>query len=223
MATEMSAQGSSKVGNFLQQSTAGLPNWAWLLVVAVGVAGAIIVPKFFNKGTSSTAPTTSGMDNTNMGLGLAVDPTTGLPYAVEGLQPSGAFAGGGQTATTTTSPTSTAQTTKSATIRTQFSTLDNSQQSGDEYNNDLKRNGVLVATAPGSFDVAKKTIPFGSTIQITGPLVGVPNTGDHFYPTTEGYVNVKDVILGSGGAGSVGPHVSLWPETFTRSRHLRLG
>lgn len=79
---------AGKVGNFLQQSTAGLPNWAWILVIGAGIAAAIIVPRFLNK----SVPASPSGDMS--GLGLAIDPTTGLPYAVEGLVPSGGTVGG---------------------------------------------------------------------------------------------------------------------------------
>lgn len=92
-------EGGSGIKGFLGKDTAGLPNWAWLLVVAGGIAAAYFVPKFL--GGQSTNATDQGatnagtaQSNTN-GIGLAVDPTTGLPYAVEGLSPSGGLAGGG--------------------------------------------------------------------------------------------------------------------------------
>lgn len=88
--------------DFLQDETAGLPNWAWGLVVVAGLGIAVIVPKFFGKsGSTNDTATDNGSSNAS-GIGLAVDPTTGLPYAVEGLVPSGATAGGTSPATTTT-------------------------------------------------------------------------------------------------------------------------
>src|SRR4030095_4419596 len=83
--------GVSGIKGFLTGQTAGLPNWAWLLVIGAGIALAYVVPKFVNKGGTgeSTKPTGAS------GLGLAIDPTTGLPLAVEGLVPSGAMAGNG--------------------------------------------------------------------------------------------------------------------------------
>jgi hypothetical protein len=94
-----------KAGAFLKGSTAGLPNWAWITVVAVGVAAAYFLPKLLgaNSSTASTTPTT-GTDTTS-GIGLAVDPTTGLPYAVSGLVPSGAYAGSGTGSIGQTGPT----------------------------------------------------------------------------------------------------------------------
>lgn len=81
--------------DFLSKDTAGLPNWAWLLIIGAGIAAAYIVPKIFGSitGSGSTTSTDSGTPASN--LGLAVDPSTGLPYAVEGLVPSGAYAGQG--------------------------------------------------------------------------------------------------------------------------------
>jgi LysM repeat protein len=76
---------------FLTGTTAGLPNWAWILVVGGGIAAAYFLPKLLGSSSSSTTTPTTGTDTS--GIGLAVDPTTGLPYAVEGLVPSGAYAG----------------------------------------------------------------------------------------------------------------------------------
>lgn len=80
------------IKGFLQKDTAGMPNWVWLIVVAGGIAAAYFIPKFMGKNSSTD---TSSTDTSGQGLGLAIDPTTGLPYAVEGLVPSGAGAGGG--------------------------------------------------------------------------------------------------------------------------------
>lgn len=93
----------NKFGDILQKDTAGIPNWGWLLIIGAGIVAAYIVPKFLSGGSSSSSsPTTtsktpdqasSDSGTSNSGLGLAIDPTTGLPYAVEGLVPSGGMAG----------------------------------------------------------------------------------------------------------------------------------
>jgi hypothetical protein len=80
------------IGGFFKNNTLGLPNWAWLLVIAAGIGAAIIIPKLIG-GKSGNATTTGTTPDS--GLGLAIDPTTGLPYAVEGLVPAGGTAGGG--------------------------------------------------------------------------------------------------------------------------------
>lgn len=102
------------VKGFLSHNAAGLPVWAWLLVVAAGIGVAYIFPKIFGSSNSPTDQSGnqagSAVGGTS-GLGLAVDPTTGLPYAVEGLVPSGGTAGqptastGQSTGTTATQAT----------------------------------------------------------------------------------------------------------------------
>lgn len=83
------------IGEFFGRDTAGLPNWAWVLIVGAGIAAAYIVPKLLGNatGTSSQDAASTGTGTNASGLGLAIDPTTGLPYAVEGLVPSGGTAG----------------------------------------------------------------------------------------------------------------------------------
>jgi hypothetical protein len=88
----------------MSKDVAGLPTWVWIIVVGAGIAAAYVVPKFLgSKGTGAPATTGTG-DSTGSGLGLAVDPTTGLPYAVEGLVPGGGLAGSGNTTTPVTTP-----------------------------------------------------------------------------------------------------------------------
>lgn len=88
------AGGTKNLGGFLKAQTGPLPNWAWLVVIVGGVAAAYIIPKYLNSGAGSTTSQTGTDTGTpNSGLGLAVDPTTGLPYAVEGLVPSGGVVG----------------------------------------------------------------------------------------------------------------------------------
>lgn len=98
------------IKGFMSANTAGMPNWVWLLVIAGGIGLALAV-KHFTSGKSGNATTTGTTPDS--GLGLAVDPTTGLPYAVEGLvpaggtvgmqPPSGTSSGGGTTDTTKSS------------------------------------------------------------------------------------------------------------------------
>lgn len=83
------------VSGFMKNNTAGMPNWVWLLVIAGGIGLALAV-KYYSSKKSATDTTTTGTDQTS-GIGLAVDPTTGLPYAVEGLVPAGGTVGTGGT------------------------------------------------------------------------------------------------------------------------------
>lgn len=87
---------SSGVGGFFKAQTGPLPNWAWAVVIVGGIGAAYFLPKLFgggNKGTSGQTSTDTGTSDQS-GLGLAIDPTTGLPYAVEGLVPSGGTVAG---------------------------------------------------------------------------------------------------------------------------------
>ncbi len=79
------------IGGFLGKSTAGLPNWAWGAIIVAGIGAAYFLPKFLGQ-QKATDATSTGTDQTS-GLGVAIDPVTGLPYAVEGLVPSGGLAG----------------------------------------------------------------------------------------------------------------------------------
>lgn len=86
--------GGKGIGGFLKGSTGPLPNWAWGVVIVGGIAIAYFLPKFFGgKGTGSQTSSNTGTSDQS-GLGLAIDPTTGLPYAVEGLVPSGGTVAG---------------------------------------------------------------------------------------------------------------------------------
>src|SRR5260221_3223189 len=89
------------IKGFMTNNTAGMPNWVWLLVIAGGIGLALGVKYFYNKKPSST----TGADTS--GLGLAIDPTTGLPYAVEGLVPAGGVAGAPPPPVPTPTPTPT--------------------------------------------------------------------------------------------------------------------
>ena len=100
MSEPTSDSGHKNAGGFLMGETAGVPNWAWILVVAAGIVLAVIVPRVLNKGGGGTATSAPGTSTDNLnsgggssGLGLAIDPTTGLPYAVQGLVPSGGSSG----------------------------------------------------------------------------------------------------------------------------------
>ncbi len=57
------------IKKLLTASTAGLPNWAWILVIGGGIAAAIFVPKLFGGGKSDT----SGTDTTGTDGGTPAD------------------------------------------------------------------------------------------------------------------------------------------------------
>ena len=114
---EHAQHAGSKMGDILQKETAGMPNWAWLAIIAAGIAAAYIVPKFLGSGNSSNSPTnqpdqaSQGNGTNQSGLGLAIDPTTGLPYAVEGLVPSGGISASPNGVNTTSTGTTATQAT----------------------------------------------------------------------------------------------------------------
>lgn len=103
MAEEHAAHG---IKGLLGKDTAGLPNWVWLVVIISGIGVAYILPKLLGSGKSNSSqdqsnnPQDQSGTSQASGLGLAIDPTTGLPYAVEGLVP-----GGGTTGATATQAT----------------------------------------------------------------------------------------------------------------------
>lgn len=90
---------ASGIEKFLKASTANLPNWVWIVVVAGGVAAAVIIPKFLGGGANTTTGTTgtSPTDQTTTnGTGATTD-TGAYAYV-----PSGPTAGQDITALDTT-------------------------------------------------------------------------------------------------------------------------
>lgn len=195
-------KGGSNVGNFLKQSTAGLPNWAWILVVGAGIAAAYFVPKFLGTQTGQANSATSGT-----GLGLAVDPTTGLPYAVEGLVPGGANAGGGNTTTTGTTATTT------TTFQARQKVTD---QNNPAYQFDQNNPGVPIRSAPNIMGTILGYLPFGATITTTGSAItggsnfGISGQGTTlWYPVQGGYVSAYDLIATQAQSSNV--NFVTWP------------
>lgn len=89
------AEDGKGIGGFLKGQTGPLPNWAWGLVIIGGIGLAYFLPKLFGGGRGTTGQTSTDTGTSDQsGLGLAIDPTTGLPYAVEGLVPSGGTVAG---------------------------------------------------------------------------------------------------------------------------------
>lgn len=172
---------------FLEKETAGLPNWAWILVVGAGVGAAYVLPKFFGK-PGNTAQTGTDSGSTN-GIGLAVDPTTGLPYAVEGLVPGGGTAGTGIPGGTTNQPT----------LQQELGLI-RQRGNGSTQNYDKAHTGVPIrSTATGTPQSEIGYAPWGTTIKITGPAVqGSTNMGTNlWYPVTlsngvTGYISAFD-------------------------------
>lgn len=88
------------IKKLLGAQTAGLPNWAWLLIIAGGVAAAVIVPKLF-KGSSDTSSTDTGTSTDG------AIPTAPPSPDTSGYNPFQFGGGGGGTTGTTDTGTST--------------------------------------------------------------------------------------------------------------------
>jgi len=187
----------------LTKETAGIPNWAWVAIVVAGIGATYVLPKLLGKKTNTSTPPTSSSDagaSGGSGLGLAVDPTSGLPYAVEGLVPSGATAGG--------SSSTSVGTTASSGLMSEVGLIRARGNSSLTSSYDTKNSqGIPIRTAP---DAGKGTLgyeAYGSQVNITGPAVtgayNLPNdkNGNHgtnlWYPVMAangqtGYVSAYD-------------------------------
>lgn len=86
------------IKKLLSAQTAGLPNWAWLLIIAGGVTAAIVVPKLFG-GKGSTSSTDTGTSTDTSGA----IPTAPPSPDTSGYNPfQGGYGGGGGTTDTGT-------------------------------------------------------------------------------------------------------------------------
>lgn len=171
-------KGGSNVGNFLKQSTAGLPNWAWILVVGAGIAAAYFVPKFLGSKTSQPGVTSGAVPT--------VDPATGLPYV-----PGGPYAGGGNTATGTTGTTTT--TTGMNIFQTRPKAIN---QSDPTYAFDQSNPGVPIRSAPNQTGTLLGYLPFGASINVTGAAItgGINEGNTLWYPVQGGYISAYDLV-----------------------------
>jgi len=224
------------VKGFLGQQTAGLPNWAWLLIIVAGFGLAYIVPRFMSgKGTGQST------QGTGSGLGLAIDPTTGLPYAVEGLVPSGAMAGTSSGMTGTPSTVTETTTGEGGSPWQNYEGTSNWSNSSSNNNTgssiptpspsmlmqaearsknsrpevrdwDAQNKGIVVRSSPGG--AVKKTLGYNTVITLSGqPIQGpynLPNNAgsNMWYPVSGGgYVSQYDI----GNFAVNSPGVKGWP------------
>jgi len=153
--------GGSGIAKLLQAQTAGLPNWAWLLIIAGGIAAAIIVPNLLGQGAAATPATT---DNTG-----ATTPTDN-----SGLLGAGGGVGGGYdysspTTSATLPATATSTTTGSISLPTLPPGCTYSQVSDDGVNITFSVQGGTCGYAPGTL--------------IAIPIAGLPQGGPAPTPT----------------------------------------
>src|SRR5215469_9370015 len=100
------------IKKLLSASTAGLPNWAWLLIIGGGIGAAIFVPKLFpNLFGGGTSTDTTGTSDTGTPSVGATDQSGYYPFQ-------GGYGGGGGTTSdgTVTTPTTTTTTPTDTTV-----------------------------------------------------------------------------------------------------------
>ena len=93
-------EGGSAIGKLLSAQTAGLPNWAWLLIIGSGIAIAVIVPKLFGGGTSTDQTSTDQTSGTDQTGTIGADLSGAYPYG----QGVGGGGGGGPVGSTSGQP-----------------------------------------------------------------------------------------------------------------------
>lgn len=215
MADTPPAPGGKGAGSFLSKDTAGLPNWAWIVVIGAGIAAVYVVPKFL--GQSSSPSSTSGTSGDTSGLGLAIDPTTGLPYAVEGLVPSG-----GTTGTGIDGPVASGQPIIGSSQGEVGTIRLPGAQGSPTYGADLTESGIPILSTPNVANFQQSELglaPYGSQLVITGPPVqgsynfanNAPGGSTTWYPVQfqgkSGYVSAYDI----GQFQQVAVNANTWP------------
>lgn len=209
---------SSKVTELLTKETAGLPNWAWGLVV---VGGAGVGYWFVRKNSSSTtaagSTTTSatGATDTSQAGANAVSQPSDNGGSIDYSSQLGAGANPGSPVYILgTSPGSSGSSpnppvTQSITIRQRQTSGPNA---GYDKNNP---GGVPIHQGTSGSSPTVGLQPFGSTVATTGPsVVGSTNSGsgsggsDYWYPIANGYISSWDVV-GIGGGGLLRPNKSI--------------
>jgi hypothetical protein len=217
--------------NFLTKQTAGLPNWAWGVVILLGVGIGYFVIK------SKNAPTTSPSTTSNVvGQEQAADqapinatagyfPTTSVngqtvpvvPSDYQGIyNPNGDLIGYQPQTQSTSNQTGTTSPTLSATIRHSEAGTQSQYASYDAQNSGipLRSNAGTFSSSGAPLNNIVATIPFGSMIQLAGSSVtgtgnDTPSGNPVWYPVTyngqQGYVSAADIGNVSAGAGAIAP------------------
>lgn len=199
---------------FLTKSTAGLPNWAWGLVVVAGLG----IGYFVMRGSQSSAPATSPQSDA-AGQAVATAPVDANALTASGVgngnepqivvlplsstAPGGSTSSDGSTGTTpapTPAPAPPGQprgrnvSTTVLTIRSKGGSSIASVQQYDATNPP----GVPVRATPGGVQVRFQG--YGSTVNATGQSITGPNnvkegTGSTaWWPVQGGYISAFDVV-----------------------------
>jgi len=196
------------IGGFLSKETAGLPNWAWLLVLLVGGGIGFFIVRSQQNQASSSSSTTPGSET--------VPVTGGSPVYVVASSPATA------PTTTSTAGTSTVGTTGSTGSAGSTGSLSGTPVLGSGLTTLLvkstaasqKFGTVPLRASPGSADSQPDSqvvqVPIGTQLIASGPAVqGANNFGPGnaagsslWYPTSyngiSGYVSGYDVGTAGG-------------------------
>jgi len=104
----------SGIGKLLQAQTAGLPNWAWLLIIAGGIVAAVVVPNLLASNQAASTTDTTGTTTPTDGTTGNVSSTPDLSSLLGGGGGGSIPSSGGYVATPTTDGTVGAATTTAA-------------------------------------------------------------------------------------------------------------
>jgi hypothetical protein len=244
---QTSAHGKG-ISGFLSQKTAGLPNWAWLLVVAAGIAAAVIIPKFLNQGGNTGGDTTGG--NTTGGGGnqnTGGDTTggggsgTGGGLDLSGLQDllkqfqdnmknqgndtggDGGNTGGGDTGGDTGGNTGGGDTKNTPKPYFQTRPYGKEEIQGSGIKDTAA--DIPIRDKPGGNVIRK--VGFGQRITITGDMIAGPNNygpgaksgqGSTHWYPVSGGGYISAFDVERHNMGSTGP---VWPTTYIRTKHMR--
>jgi hypothetical protein len=204
----------SKITDLLTKETAGLPNWAWVAVVIVGGGVGYLFVRS-NQGSSAGTSTTSadGSTDTSTAGANAVSQPSDTDYS-QGLSSGNANGSSPVYVLSTSVPTSTTTTAGTA---TQQVTIRDRQTTGPSAAYDKTHpQGVPVHSGTSGQTPTVKTVPFASSVTVTGPaVIGAANTGNgqggtvYWYPVQGGgYISSFDIV-GIGGGGIMQPRRQL--------------
>ena len=213
-----------KLGTFLQKETAGLPNWAWILVIIGGAgAGYYFVRK--NSAATSTAgsnaasqPSATGQSTSGAAgsYGSAIDYSSSLPVSATNAS-SPVYVLGTSPTPTPTNPTPqppqpTPQPPQPQPTPQQKVTVRQPASSGQTASYDSSHSGVPIHSGPSWQTPVMSTANWGSQVPVTGPAVsggsnfpnGFQGGSTMWYPVAGGgFISSYD-IAGIGGGGVAG-------------------
>lgn len=209
-----------KLSTFMQKETAGLPNWAWILVIIGGAGvGYYFVRK--NSAATSTAganaasqPSATGQSTSGAegSYGSAIDYSSSLPVsATNASSPVYVLGTSPSTNPTPPPPQPTPQPPPPQPTPQQKITIRQPVTSGQTAQYDATHSGVPIHSSPSWQAPTVGTAAWGSQVTVTGPSVqggsnfpnGWQGGSTTWYPVQGGFVSSYDVA-GIGGGGQAG-------------------